>query len=123
MAKKVRKKLEEEEAAAFEFPVFDEHGFVTKEFEMMGALVLAGLIAILLGVVAWTLTASGKTGAAAAVPWALGFLGIIASPFLIRRIRAKSSLYTKGDWAGLIALEFFGWLALWFVLLNVSPTL
>jgi len=36
-------------------------------------------------------------------------------------LRTKSAIYTKGDWAGLIALEFFGWLALWFVLLNLSP--
>ena len=31
MAKKVRRKLEEEEAAAFEFPTFDEVAFVEKE--------------------------------------------------------------------------------------------
>ena len=120
MAKKVRRKLEEEEAAAFEFPAFDEVSFVTKEFEMLAAVALAGCIAILLGILGWALLASGMY---AGVPWALGFLGLVASPFLIRRLRAKSSLYTKSDWAGLIALEFFGWLAIWFVLLNVSPTL
>ena len=120
MAKKVRRKLEEEEAAAFEFPVFDEQAFVTKEFEMTAAVALAGLIAVLLGILGWALTAGGTY---AAIPWALGFLGLVASPFLIRRFRTKSSLYTKSDWAGLIALEFFGWLAIWFVLLNVSPTL
>ena len=120
MAKKVRRKLEEEEAAAFEFPVFDEKAFVAKEFEMMWPVALAGLVAILLGILGWALTAAGMF---AAIPWVLGFLGILASPFLIRRMRAKSSLYTKGDWAGLIALEFFGWLAIWFVLLNLSPGL
>ena len=120
MAKKVRKKLEEEEAAAFEFPVFDETSFVAKEFEMSFAVALAGVIGVLLGILGWVLTAGGVY---AAVPWAVGFLGLVASPFLIRRLRAKSPLYTKGDWAALIALEFFGWLAIWFVLLNVSPTL
>lgn len=122
MAKKVRKskKLEEEEAASFEFPVFDEFAFVSKEFEMMAAVTLASLIAVLLGILGWALTAGGMY---TAIPWALGLLGIVASPFLIRRLRTRSALYTKGDWAALIALELFGWLAIWFVLLNVSPTL
>jgi len=120
MAKTVRRKLEEEEAAAFEFPVFDELGFMTKEFELTGALLLATLIAFLLGVMGWALTAVGLP---VLVSFPLGIVGLIASPYLIRRVRGKSSLYTRGDWAGLIALEFFGWLALWFVLLNVSPTI
>ena len=118
MAKKVRRKLEEEEAAAFEFPVFDEVGFVTKEFELMGAVIMACAIAALLGFLGWALTAGGLPWF---VPFGLGLLGLVLSPFLIRRVRTRSKLYTKGDWAGLFALEFFGWLALWFVLLNISP--
>ena len=118
MAKKVRRKLEEEEAAAFEFPVFDELGFVAKEFEMMGAVLVAGVITVLLGIMGWVLSVVGLS---VWVPLGLGFLGLFASPYLIGRVREKSHLYTKGDWAGLIALEFFGWMALWFVLLNVSP--
>jgi hypothetical protein len=118
MAKKVRKRLEEEEAAAFEFPVFDEVAFVTKEFEMMGAVLLAGGIAIVLGVIGWVLSVSGLS---VWVPFGLGILGIVLSPYVIQRVRRRSSTYTKGDWAGLLAVEFFGWLALWFVLLNVSP--
>jgi len=118
MAKKVRRKLEEEEAAAFEFPVFDEVAFVDKEFEMTTALALAGAFTVLLGVLGWALTVSGLPLYAA---FPAGLVVLIASPFVIRRLRAKSSIYTKGDWAGLIALEFFGWLALWFVLLDLSP--
>ncbi len=118
MAKKVRRKLEEEEAASFEFPVFDEVSFMTKEFELMGAVVLASLIAVLLAIVGWAFTEAGINGW---VPFGLGILGIAGSPFLLRRLRARSQLYTKGDWAGLIALQFFAWLALWFVLVNVSP--
>ncbi|MGD0588540.1 MAG: hypothetical protein ABSA63_07095 [Thermoplasmata archaeon] len=118
MAKKVRRKLEEEEAAAFEFPVFDEVGFVNKEFEMTAALALAGAFTVLLGVLGWALTVAGIPLYAA---FPIGILLLALSPFLIRRLRTKSSIYTKGDWAGLIALEFFGWLALWFVLLNLSP--
>ncbi len=118
MAKKVRRKLEEEEAAAFEFPVFDEPGFATKEFEVTWGLAFAGLITVLLGILGWALSVANVNGW---VPFGLGILGIVATPLVLRRIRARAALYTKGDWAGLIMMEFFGWLALWFVLLNISP--
>lgn len=120
MAKKVKRKLEEEAEPAFEFPAFDETAFVTKEFEMTGALALTATLTAVLGIVSWALSASGLS---VWVPLGLGLLGVIASPFLIRRLRTRSAMYTKGDWAGLLALEFFGWLALWFVLLNLAPTL
>jgi len=118
MAKKVRRKLEEEEEDAFEFPVFDEVAFATKEFELTWALLLASVVCILIGVLSWALSVKG-------LYWyevfPLGLVLIAVSPYLIGRLRAKSSLYTKSDWTGLIALEFFGWLALWFVLMNLSP--
>lgn len=120
MAKKVRRKLEEEEEASFEFPVFDEASFVKKEFALTGGIVLAGLIAIGLGFLGWVLVAGGLSGW---LPFGLGILVLILSPYLIRWGRQHTSLYTKGDWAGLFALEFFGWLAFWFLLLNLSPTL
>ena len=120
MAKKVRRKLEEEEEAAFEFPAFDEVGFVTKEFELTAGMILVCVFAILLGILGWVMTAQGLNGF---IPFSIGIVGLIVSPYAIRRIRPRSSLFTKGDWAGLLALEFFGWLALWFVLVNVSATL
>ena len=119
MAKKVRRKPEEEEADAFEFPVFDEVAFVTKEFELTYALSIAGALAVLIGVVSWILSV---VGLAWFEVFALGILLIALVPFVIRRIRPRSSTYTKSDWVGLIALMFFGWLALWFVLQNLSPT-
>jgi hypothetical protein len=119
VAKKVRRKLEEEEAAAFEFPAFDEAAFVRKEFELGMGLVLAGVLAIVAGFACWTLTVSG-------VPWwgpfLLGLLFVAITPIVIGRIRPSTRIYTKGDWAGLIALVFFSWLALWFVLVNVVST-
>jgi uncharacterized membrane protein (DUF485 family) len=118
MAKKVRRKLEEEEAAAFEFPVFDEVAFVSKEFELTYALALAGAFTILAGIFTWVLSVIGL---AWYFVFPLGILVIALIPFAIRALRSRSSTYTKGDWAGLIALEFFGWLALWFVLENLSP--
>ena len=117
MSKKVRRKLEEEEAAAFSFPVFDEAAFVSKEYELSYALGVAGGITIVLGLVAWALTRAGLPWD---VPFGLGVLGLVLSPFAIRRLRPRSGQYTTGDWAGLIALEFFGWLALWFVLVNLT---
>jgi len=118
MAKKVRRKLEEEEAAAFEFPPFDEAAFASKEFELTYALLLACAMTVLMGVLSWALSVSGIFWY---VVFPIGIVLLVVSPFLIRRLRAKSSIYTKGDWAGLLALEFFGWLALWFVLQNLSP--
>jgi hypothetical protein len=115
VAKKVRRKPEEDEQ--FEFPSFDEGAFVAKEGEMSRAMVLASLAAIALGAASWALTESG-------VPWwgplLLGLAGLVLTPMLVRRIRPQSSSYTKGDWAGLLALTFFGWLALWFVLVNLG---
>jgi hypothetical protein len=119
MAKKARRKLEEEEAAAFEFPPFDEAAFAKKEFELGTGLVLAGLLTVLIGVLCWVLS---LVGLPALVPFGIGIALIAASPFVIGRLRSLSSLYTKGDWAGLIAMEFFGFLALWFLLLNLAPT-
>ena len=120
MAKKVRRKLEEEEEAAFEFPVFDEAGFVGKEYELTTGTFLVCMFAIGLGILGWVMTTQGITSWA---PLAIGILVLIATPYAVRRIRPRASLYTKGDWAGLLMLEFFGWLALWFVLVNVSATL
>lgn len=48
-----------------------------------------------------------------------GLAVVIGSPFLIRRLRAAAATYTKGDWAGLILVELFGWLGIWFVLTDV----
>lgn len=118
MAKKVRRKPEEEQAPAFEFPVFDEVAFVSKEYEMTYALALAAGFTVLVGVLSWALSVMGLLWY---MVFPLGVVLIALIPFLIRRLRSRSSIYTKGDWAGLVALEFFGWLALWFVLLNLSP--
>jgi hypothetical protein len=119
MSKKGRRKLEEEEAAAFEFPAFDEVAFVNKEYELAWGLAVAGLLTVILGVVAWVLSHNGVSWY---VPFAVGILGIIVSPFAIRALRQRSDMYTTGDWAGMIAMEFFGWLALWFVLVNLTGT-
>jgi hypothetical protein len=117
MAKKARRKLEEEEEQAFEFPVFDEKAFGTKEFELGSGLLLAGIITLGIGIMSWAISTAGVT---VWVPLGLGILIIALSPFLIQRLRTLSTLYTKGDWAGLIAMEFFGWFALWFLLLNLT---
>ncbi|HYB78859.1 MAG TPA: hypothetical protein VEG66_03750 [Thermoplasmata archaeon] len=118
MAKKVRRKLEEEEEAAFEFPPFDEVAFVAKEYELTYGLAFASAITVLMGILSWVLSVSGFFWY---IVFPLGVLLLLASPYIIGMFHAKSSIYTKGDWAGLLALEFFGWLALWFVLQSLSP--
>ena len=116
MAKKARRKLDEEaEEKAFDFPVFDEVAFATKEFELTSAVVIASAVAVLLGAFAWGCTTVGLPWY---VPFPLAFLLVLLSPMLVGRMRTGSTVFTKGDWAGLIALEFFGFLAVWFVLVN-----
>jgi uncharacterized membrane protein len=116
MAKKVRQRPEEAKESAFEFPEFDERKFVTKEFELTGALVLASLIALVLGAVSWLATSAHLPWY---VPFPVGILVLALCPTLIGRLRTRSDLYTTSDWAGLLALVFFGWIAVWFVLVDV----
>ncbi len=118
MAKKARRKLEDEEEAAFEFPAFDEEAFATKEFELGGGVLIVGILTLAMGLFSWALT---LVGLIVYVPLGLGILVLAASPFIIRRVRERASLYTTGDWAGLLFLEFFGWFALWFALLDLVP--
>jgi hypothetical protein len=120
MAKKARKKLEEDAEPAFEFPPFDEAGFLWKEYELGTATMFAAAMALLLGIVGWALSAAGLIWP---ITLAIGFAGVAGGAFVIQRLRPYSYYYTKGDWAGLLALEFFGWFAIWFLLLNISPTL
>jgi hypothetical protein len=116
VAKKVRQKPDEAKEAAFEFPEFDTKKFTTKEFELTGALVLASAMALVLGAMSWAATSYHLPWW---VPFPIGLLVLVLSPTVIGRLRSRSDLYTKSDWAGLLALVFFGWIAVWFVLVNV----
>ncbi len=116
MAKKVRRSPEEENVA-FEFPTFDEGKFLTKEFELGTAMALAVLFTVVAGLLSWLATAEGLPWYA---PFSLGIVFVIATPILIGRLRPRADLYTRGDWAALVALVFFGWVAIWFVLVNVT---
>jgi len=116
VAKKVRRKPEEE-APKFEFPPFDEAAFVAKESELAGGLTIMVVLTALLGIVSWGIT---RAGLAWWLAFGIGLVGLVMSPFLIARLRVQSALYTKGDWASMMMFEFFGWLALWFVLVNVT---
>ena len=116
MAKKVRTRPEETEEYRFEFPVFDERAFIAHELEMTYGMLIAVVCAVFAGafsaVVAW----AGGTTLPVAVAAIVGLAVIVASPFVIRALRAAAREYTRGDWAGLIALQFFGWLGIWFLI-------
>jgi hypothetical protein len=117
VAKKVRRKPDEEaEENAFDFPVFDEAAFASKEFELTLAVSLGGLIAVALGGFAWLMT---NLQLPWYVPFPVGFLLTLLSPWYLGRLLRGSANFTKGDWAGVVFLEFFGFLAVWFVLVNV----
>ena len=117
MAKKARKKLEEDAEPAFEFPEFDVRKFVHHEFEQSSASIFAIVVAVVLSLASFGLS---YLGILAIVPLLVGLAGIVFSPFVLQRIRPKAVEYTKGDWAGLIVIELFGWLGGWFLLLNVA---
>ena len=118
MAKKVRRKPDEEaEEKAFDFPVFDKTAFASKEFQLTWAVVLGAVVAVVLGAFGSFCTGSHLPWY---VPFPVGFLLVLLSPWLFGWVLPSSTTFTKGDWAGVVALEFFGFLGVWFVLVNVG---
>jgi len=116
MAKKARRKVEEAAEPPFAFPEFDAPTFLSHEFEMTVATTIALFVAVLLGLLSWAL-------GVVAVPWfvpvVLSLVIIGATPVLLPRLREQAGTYTKGDWAGLLLMEIFGWLGFWFLFANL----
>jgi hypothetical protein len=121
VAKKVRTRPEEAEENKFEFPVFDERAFVDHELELTYGMVFAVVFAAFAGLLSGVVSLVGGGGVPVALAVLVGLAVIVASPFVIPRLRTEASGYTKGDWAGLIALQFFGWLGLWFLIAELFP--
>ena len=118
MAKKVRKKPDElDEYRTFQFPSFDEQRFLTHEFDQMAGTLAAISIAVGLGIASFFITHLGIDY----VPIALAVVVTFLSPYLIRRIHRPVTPFTKGEWAGFFLMELFGWLGIWFLLLNLWP--
>lgn len=113
MAKKGRQKIEEKESTAFEFPVFDETGFIRHELDLSWATVIALTFSVLLGVLG---AVAVHFGLPFTIPIVIGILGIAAIPSTVQSIRHSDEVYTKGDWAGILAVAFFVWLGVWFLL-------
>ncbi len=117
MAKKVRQKLEEaDQARAFEFPTFDEPKFLSHEFEQTMATLLVFGFSLGLGALSFLVTWSALPGLVAA---AISLMIVVFTPWIVQRIRPLASQYTRGEWAGLLLLEIFGWLGFWFLLTDV----
>ncbi len=110
MAKKARRRLEEAEEEQFEFPPFDERGFLDHEFELYYATVIAFIVGVVLGLVGFLVDGLGLS---VVVPLLVGLAGTAAGVLIIQRIRPGSRTYTTGDWAGLVVLIFFGFLGFW----------
>lgn len=119
MAKKVKKKIDEdEEYKKFRFPDFDVPGFIEHELEQTSATFLSVLLAVAVSVLSWWLTARGGV-TFAIVSLVIGAGVAAAFPFLVLRLREKATEYRKGDWATLLALYIFMWLGLWSLFLNL----
>ena len=116
MAKKARQRVEEALEKPFELPEFDIPKFLHHEFEQTRATLVAFGFAVVLGVVSFLLS---RLPTYVLVPFGVGFVLLGASPFLIQRIRPRWEEYTRGEWAALIAVEFFGWIGFWFLLADL----
>ncbi|MCI4328210.1 MAG: hypothetical protein L3J86_01380 [Thermoplasmata archaeon] len=117
MAKKGKRKLDEAgEIKPFEFPEFDERKFLLHDYEQTIATAIAISLAVGLGALSWALD---RTGLPLVVPVVVAIAIIVFSPYLFQRLRETAGDYTKGDWAGLILTEAFGWLGIWFLLIDV----
>lgn len=120
MAKKVRQNPVAVEESKFQFPVFDERGFIDHELELTYGMAMAVVWAILAGVAAagigtFLSRAAGTTvGISAAV--GVGLVIVLTSLVIFPRLRTSVATYTKSDWAGIIALQIFGWIGIWFLL-------
>lgn len=116
MAKKVRGKPGTEEVdPPFEFPKFDDRAFLDHEYEITRGLLIAAGISLLVGIVSWAIDV-------ARLPWeippVLALFVLIFLYSIIRELHPRARIYTKGEWATMYAVVFFGWLASWFVLLD-----
>lgn len=120
MAKKVRSSVAEakEEEPAFEFPEFDERAFLDHEFEVSRGMLIALGLAVVLGLVAWAIVSAALPLYLAPV---VGIAGVTATYWIVRVAHPRAEIYTKGEWATLYAVCASGWLAFWFLLLNVLP--
>lgn len=116
MAKKARRKVEEAAEPPFEFPVFDSKAFLTHEFEMTTATTIALLVAVLLGLLSWSL---GVVGLPWFLPVVISIVAICAVPAILPRVHEQTKIYTKGDWASMFLMEIFGWLGFWFLFANL----
>jgi hypothetical protein len=116
MAKKARRKVAEAAEPPFEFPVFDSKAFLTHEFEMTTATTIALVVAVLLGLLSWSL---GVVGLPWYLPVVLALVFIVAIPVILPRIHDAAATYTKGDWASVFLMEIFGWLGFWFLFANL----
>lgn len=124
MAKKARKKLEEDaEISSFQFPEFDERTFIAHEFEQTIATGFAVALAVGLAGLSFALdrglSAYSQPTLQWLVPLAVSIVVIAISPLIILRLREGSPEYTRGDWASVILLEIFGWLGFWFLFSDV----
>ena len=115
MAKKAKLKTGSDEHH-FEFPVFDEGKFVVHELEQSRATIVALTLTVALGAASW---AVDWLHGLWFIPILLGLAVLVFTPYIVQLVRPASADYTKGEWAGLIMLEFFGWMGLWFLLLDL----
>jgi hypothetical protein len=110
-----RKKKKSKKSDEFKIPDFDERDYMRKEMVhalmMVGAVVLAVLMAIVGGVLTIALTD-------ARIPFVLGIFGILLLKFLYDIMKLDTKEVEKAKWAGAIVTYFMTFIAIWILLIN-----
>lgn len=120
MAKKVRgvPDAESDEEPDFEFPAFDERGFLDHEYEITRGMLITLGVAFLVAGISWAVNYVKLDWW---LPLLIGFGVLIGLYWIVTALHHRAYIYTKGEWATLLAVYFFGWLAAWFVILDILP--
>jgi hypothetical protein len=113
MAKKRRKHQIEKEEKEYKPPEFDKKEFMETEINVAKGTILAALLAIPLGVVAFLVMPISVAGGLL-----VGLTGMGVVYFVLTILRVGAHSYRITHWLGVISSYFFLFLAVWILLCN-----
>lgn len=113
MAKKRRKHQIEKEEKEYKPPEFDKKEFMETEINVAKGTILAALLAIPMGIVAFLVMPLSVAGGLL-----VGLTGIGVVYFVLTLLRVGVHSYKITHWLGVISSYFFLFLAVWILLCN-----
>ncbi len=114
MAKKRKKTDQEREEREYQPPEFDEREFLHEEINVARATILAAILAIPMGAVAYFVMLYAGTGGGLIA----GVIGIYLIKIFMPFFRVEEALVKPKHWLGLISTYFFAFLAVWILIVN-----